>query len=104
MGSSSKLITRETILAAGVLGIATALAAVGIAGCEKPQTEAAAAPPPPMVDVANPLVRDVVEQDEYTGRLGSVESVDVRARVSGYVDSIHFTDGQLVKKGDLLFV
>lgn len=100
----NKSISKQTILTASVLSIAAALAAMGISGCAKPDTEAAAAPPPPAVDVAHPLVKDVVEQDEYTGRLGSVESVDVRARVSGYVDSIHFNDGQIVKKGDLLFV
>ncbi|MGC4033492.1 MAG: efflux RND transporter periplasmic adaptor subunit [Tepidisphaeraceae bacterium] len=72
-------------------------------GCEKPP-EPTAAPPAPVVGVAKPLVKEVVDQDIYTGRLGPVESVDVRPRVGGYVDSIHFTDGQLVNKGDLLFV
>jgi multidrug efflux system membrane fusion protein len=50
------------------------------------------------------MVRNVVESDEYTGRLEAVETVDVRARVSGYLQSMHFTDGALVKKGALLFV
>jgi multidrug efflux system membrane fusion protein len=54
--------------------------------------------------VAKPVVREIVEWDEYTGRLGAVESVDIRARVSGYLESIHFKDGQLVKKGETLFV
>jgi multidrug efflux system membrane fusion protein len=54
--------------------------------------------------VAAPVVREVVEWDEYTGRLGAVESVDVRARVSGYLESIHFKDGEVVNKGDTLFV
>jgi membrane fusion protein, multidrug efflux system len=72
-------------------------------GCTR-KTEAAAPPPPPHVSVANPAALDITEWDEYTGRLGAVESVDVRARISGYLDSIHFTDGQLVKKDDLLFV
>jgi RND family efflux transporter MFP subunit len=67
-----------------------------------PQT--AAAPPPPTVTVAKPLVRDLIEWNEFTGQFQAVDSVDVRARVSGYLESIHFTDGQLVKKGDLLFV
>ena len=61
-------------------------------------------PPPPKVTVSQPVVREVVEWDEYTGRLEAVESVDIRARVSGYLQSIHFTDGEFVKKGALLFV
>ena len=54
--------------------------------------------------VANPVQRTVVDQDEYVGRFVAVDAVDVRARVSGYLSEIHFTDGQMVKKGDLLFV
>ncbi len=54
--------------------------------------------------MSQPLVREVVEWDEYTGRLEAVESVEVRARVSGYLQSVHFTDGAVVKKGALLFV
>jgi len=49
-------------------------------------------------------VRELIEGDEYTGRLEAVDSVEVRARVSGYLQSVHFKDGQIVKKGDLLFV
>jgi membrane fusion protein, multidrug efflux system len=62
----------------------------------------AAAPPP--VTVAKPLVRDVVDNDEFVGRFEAVDEVSVRARVGGYLDEVHFTDGALVKKGDLLFV
>jgi RND family efflux transporter MFP subunit len=47
--------------------------------------------------------RTVVEQDEYVGRFTAIDSVEVRARVSGYLDEVHFTDGQMVKQGDLLF-
>ena len=54
--------------------------------------------------VATPVERMVVDQDEYVGRFVAVDSVEVRARVSGYLTEIHFTDGQPVKKGDLLFV
>ncbi len=56
------------------------------------------------VDVAHPLVREIVEWDEYSGRLEAVERVDVRARVSGYIESVRFVDGQIVEQGDLLFV
>lgn len=71
------------------------------AACGKP------APPPPAapsVAVAHPLVQTVVEWDEYTARLSAVSAVEVRARVSGYLQSIHFADGAIVKAGDLLFV
>jgi len=70
--------------------------------CERPQ--AAPAPAPPKVAVSRPVVREVIEWDEYTGRLVAVESVEIRARVSGYLQSIHFNDGAIVKKGHLLFV
>jgi RND family efflux transporter MFP subunit len=68
------------------------------------QQPAATPPPPPQVTVSQPVARDVIEWDEYTGRLEAVESVEVRARVSGYLQSVHFTDGAVVKKGALLFV
>lgn len=60
-------------------------------------------PPAPMVTVASPLVRNVTVWDEYTGRLEAREQVDIRARVSGFIEQIHFKDGQIVGKGDLLF-
>ncbi|MGZ5862380.1 MAG: efflux RND transporter periplasmic adaptor subunit [Methyloceanibacter sp.] len=65
---------------------------------------ARSAPPPPTVTVAKPLVKELVEWKDFTGQFQAVESVDVRARVSGYLESINFTDGQVIKKGDLLFV
>jgi RND family efflux transporter MFP subunit len=68
------------------------------------QQPTAAPPPPPKVTVSQPLHREVVEWEEYTGRLEAVESVEVRARVNGYLQSIHFKNGATVKQGDLLFV
>src|SRR5438034_8369208 len=68
------------------------------------QQPAAPPPPPPKVTVSQPISRDVVEWEEYTGRLEAVESVEVRARVNGYLQSIHFKNGTTVKQGDLLFV
>jgi len=59
---------------------------------------------PPLVTVSNPLQRDIVEWDEYTGQFAAVDYVEIRARVSGYLTEIHFADGEIVKKGDLLFV
>jgi RND family efflux transporter MFP subunit len=58
----------------------------------------------PKVTVSRPVVREIIEWDEYTGRLEATETVEVRARVNGYLQSVHFKDGAIVKKGDLLFV
>jgi RND family efflux transporter MFP subunit len=63
----------------------------------------AALPPPPKVTVAKPVVREIVEDDEFVGRFEAVDEVDIRARVGGYLEKIHFTDGAIVKEGDLLF-
>lgn len=80
------------------------LVVVFCTGCDevKPR-QAAAAPPPPPVKVAKPLVKRVTEWDTFTGRFEAVERVDIRARVSGYLAGVHFTDGKMVTKGDLLF-
>jgi len=71
------------------------------AACSKP-----AAPPdmPPTVEVATPLSERVADWDDYSGRFEPVDSVEVRPRVSGAIQSVNFDDGQLVKQGDLLFV
>src|ERR1700757_171509 len=74
-----------------------------VAGCDKQQASKAS-PPPPSVTVSQPLQKTITEWDEYTGRFEALATVDVRARVSGFIDSIHFQDGQNVKQGDLLFV
>ncbi len=85
-------------------GRAILLAAlISLTGCGEAAQKQASAPPPPAVTVAKPVKRTVVDQDEYVGRFVAVDSVEVRARVSGYLDSVHFTDGQMVKQGDLLF-
>jgi RND family efflux transporter MFP subunit len=55
------------------------------------------------VTVSQPLQREIIEWDEYTGRFDSVETVEIRARVSGYLTEVHFKDGQNVREGDLLF-
>ena len=83
------------------VSVGLALAAL-LAGCGEGAKQAAA-PPPPKVTVAKPIKRTVVDQDEYVGRFVAVNSVEIRARVSGYLDKVHFADGQLVKQGDLLF-
>jgi RND family efflux transporter MFP subunit len=63
-----------------------------------------APPPPPTVTVARPQQRELTDVDEYTGRFVATETVEVRARVSGYLDRVAFTDGQIVRRGELLFV
>jgi RND family efflux transporter MFP subunit len=81
---------------------AGAALALALAGCGQEQPKGAGAPPP-AVTVAKPVTRVVTDRDEYVGRFVAVDFVDIRARVSGYLDQVHFTDGQIVKKGDLLF-
>jgi multidrug efflux system membrane fusion protein len=71
--------------------------------CSENPQKPASAPPPPAVTVATPVKRVVIDNDEYVGRFVAVDSVEIRARVSGYLDRIDFTDGQMVKQGDLLF-
>src|SRR5215216_5334955 len=56
------------------------------------------------VVVATPIKKSIVEWDEYVGRFEAVDSVEVRARVSGYLKSIHFEEGQIVNEGDLLCI
>jgi RND family efflux transporter MFP subunit len=82
--------------------LAAALAVV-LASCGESQQQKPAAPPPQAVTVGKPVTRMVTDYDEYVGRFAAVNSVEVRARVSGYLDSVDFKDGQMVKQGDLLF-
>ena len=70
-----------------------------LAGCGESGQQQGSAPPPPTVTVANPVQRAIVDQDEYVGRFVPVNMVEVRARVSGYLEQVHFEDGQLVKQG-----
>jgi RND family efflux transporter MFP subunit len=87
-----------------LLVLATLLATLGLSACEPAQPRAAAGPPPPpQVTVAKPTKRLLAEHDEYVGRFVPVDAVEVRARVSGYLDAVHFQDGQIVQKGDPLF-
>src|SRR5229473_1513058 len=71
-----------------------------LTGCGKAPSSTSS---PPVVSVIQPVLRDIVEWDEYIGRLESPETVEIRARVSGYLDKVHFKEGKEVKKGDLLF-
>src|SRR6202165_2925659 len=87
---------------ARLAGVVLVLAPL-LASCGESQQPTRAAPPPPSVTVAKPVARTIVDQDEYVGRFVAVDSVEIRARVWGYLESVHFTDGQVVKKGELLF-
>jgi RND family efflux transporter MFP subunit len=77
------------------------LGLVGLAGCGA--GEPPAAPPVMPVTVANPVIREVVDWDDFVGRFEAVQNVEVRPRASGYLQSVHFTDGQFVRRGQLLF-
>lgn len=96
---------RFTVLSTSTLATLPLLAVViaaALSGCKSEATTAA--PPPPQVSVAAALERKVSEWDEFTGRLEAVESVQLRPRVSGYIESVNFSEGSIVNKGDLLFV
>jgi multidrug efflux system membrane fusion protein len=84
-----------------ILAIGAAVALV--TGCSHKATQQQA-PPTPSVTVARVEQREIVEWDEFTGRTEPVDSVEVRPRVSGYIQEVRFQSGQLVKKGDVLFV
>ena len=84
--------------------LATISLVLALAACgQSPPQGGAAAPPPPAVTVAKPTQRNVVDHDEYVGRFIAIDSVEVRARVSGYLEKVHFRDGQMIKEGDPLF-
>src|SRR5438477_955684 len=81
---------------------AVGLLVVTLSGCGR--SSAPQGPPAPSVTVAPVEQKEIVEWDEFTGRTEAVEAVEVRPRVSGYIQEVHFQSGQLVKKGDVLFV
>jgi len=83
------------------------LAALALAACDggaEGEAGASAAPPPPEVTVAHPRVQKLVEWTEFTGRFEAIEWVDVRARITGYLSTADFRDGQVVERGQILFV
>lgn len=71
-------------------------------GCKKEQAKAP--PPPAAVTIAQPVVREVVDYGDYTGRLEAVDEVDIKARVRGYLDKVEFKDGERVTKDQVLFI
>ena len=82
----------------GVVLILTSM----FAGCGPPAPPMTETPPPP-VTVSQPVVREVVDFDHYEGHIAALKTVEVRARVRGHLFKIHFKDGAIVKKGDLLY-
>ena len=83
---------------------AAVLLAIASLGCDSDAAPAAGGPPPAEVSVAPVLAKSVREWDEFTGRISAVESVELRPRVSGYIERVGFREGQDVERGDLLFV
>jgi RND family efflux transporter MFP subunit len=79
---------------------------MAVLGCLSACTKSgdAQAPKPPEVSVAQVIEKRVKDWDEFTGRLQAVETVEIRPRVSGYIDKVAFTEGSQVKRGDLLFI
>lgn len=81
-----------------------AFAALWLLSACKQKENTYVAPPPPQVTIAQPLQQDVIEYLEFTGTTRAVEDVEIRARVAGFLQSMHFTPASIVNKGDLLFV
>ncbi|MDQ7730687.1 efflux RND transporter periplasmic adaptor subunit [Halomonas sp. SpR8] len=101
MGSFS----RRTRFANSRAVIPFLLIMVLLTGCEAKSEEAAAtAPPPPEVDVVEVVAQPMVLSESFTGRVEAAETVELRARVSGYIQEVAFEEGELVEQGDLLFL
>lgn len=83
-------------------GLLPLLLAFFVTGCGAAEQHAASPPIMP-VTVARPLVQDVVDWDDYVGRFEALQSVEVKPRATGYLQSVHFNDGQFVRRGQLLF-
>jgi membrane fusion protein, multidrug efflux system len=97
----SKIRTAYRFSRAARLAAPLALTVI-LAACTKTAAQQGSAPPP-QVAVAPVIERDVTEWDEFTGRLQAVDSVEIRPRVSGFVSAVRFSEGAMVRKGDLLF-
>ncbi|WP_423127603.1 efflux RND transporter periplasmic adaptor subunit [Gaoshiqia sp. Z1-71] len=102
MKTNEKMRKRRTNLSAGTIVLVTVLSGFYLTGCESSRGDT---PPAPAmkVPVAAPLYQPVTEWEEYSGRFRAIKRVEVRARVGGYVDQVLFRDGELVRKGAVLF-
>jgi multidrug efflux system membrane fusion protein len=87
-----------------VHAFALALPALLLVACGSGRTEERRTPPVPAVSAAEVVVKDLTRWEEFTGRVEAVETVDVRARVDGYIDKVSYREGEEVKKGEVLFV
>ncbi|HTT38895.1 MAG TPA: efflux RND transporter periplasmic adaptor subunit [Burkholderiales bacterium] len=90
--------SREVLSAVSLIAVLSALS-----GCGQSRSAPPSMPPPPAVSVATVIERQVNDWDEFTGRLEAIDKVEVRPRVSGYIDRIAFREGSEVNRGDLLF-
>jgi multidrug efflux system membrane fusion protein len=96
--------SQTTLHGFAIFAFALSVALV-LAGCDSANPQAApAAPPPPPVSVAAAIERQIVETDEFPGRIEALATVEVRARINGYIQSVNFKPGAQVRKGDLLYV
>ncbi len=96
---------RSIVFASLVPLAAAAVAVLTLSGCSSDQAAERAAPAaPPPVPVARVIARTVTDSETFTGRLEAVNHVNVRPRVTGYISSVEFTDGSMVRKGQVLFV
>jgi RND family efflux transporter MFP subunit len=100
LDSDSRRLTSLSAVSSLLIASLAMLVAAGCSGAAPVSMEL----PPPEVVVGKVIRKPIVEWDEYVARLDAVETVEVRARVSGYLQSLHFEEGQIVKKGDLLCV
>ncbi len=82
--------------------LSTCFLSLAVVGCA-PNKPAVAELPPPAVTVSQPVLREIIDYDDYEGRIAAIPTVEVRARVRGHLIKIHFQDGQIVKENDLLF-
>jgi RND family efflux transporter MFP subunit len=85
-----------------ILSLLVVTLGLTLVGCKR-EPPALAATPLPIVMVSQPVEREITDYNEYTGRTAAVETVEVRARVSGYLLQVNFPEGSMVKKGDLLY-
>lgn len=92
--------TFDRALKAPLLG--AVLLPILLAGCSDPQAQTNG-PPPPTVSAATVVVKRVTPLGEFNGRIEAIDSVELRPRVSGYIESVNYTEGQEVEKGDVLF-
>lgn len=97
----SASLTRASVSDAWRGGAALVSACLGLVACGR---EAPPAPPPPQVTVAPVVAEELSEWDEYQGWFEAIDAVEIRPRVSGYLERVAFTEGKEVRKGDVLFV